>query len=367
MPDPHFTHREMQSRLERIRRGMAHDGLDALLVTDPANVRYATGFRGEPRTLLLTADSAMLYTSFRTLAWAKAQTSAVELSTAEDPLTDITEQLKPAGATTVGVDRGLSHTQLAAWQGRFSDAELRPRSTIERVRRVKSGAELALMAESQHKNEAVLAKVLPRIKPGQTERQVQGMILCAIAEDDTLDGYAFAPIVAAGANAWEIHHLPDATPLKHGDLIILDLGVVYRGYASDMTRTICLGRPTDEMVSVYGTVGRAQQAALDALVPGATTRQVDAAARAVIHDAGLGRGFTHGLGHSIGLETHDPGLNLSPKTEEVPLEPGMVFTLEPGTYLEGKFGVRTEDTVVVGQNRPNNLAQWPSKMTCLAV
>lgn len=367
MTDNLFSQDQMLDRLARIRAAMADDALDALLVTDPANVRYTTGFRGEPRTLLLTDDSATLYTSFRTLAWAKAQTSTVELSTAQDPLAQIAGQLANAGSTVVGVDRWLSHTQHAAWRGKFHGAELRPTATIERVRRVKSDAEVARMAASQRKTEAVLAKVLPRIRPGQTERQVQGMILCAIAEDDTLDGYAFAPIVAAGANAWEIHHLPDATPLKLGELIILDLGVVYRGYASDMTRTVCLGEPTDEMVAVYDTVGRAQRTALDALVPGATTRQVDAAARAVIDDAGLGRGFTHGLGHSIGLETHDPGLNLSPKTEDVPLEPGMVFTLEPGTYLEGKFGVRTEDMVVVGDDAPINLTHWPHEMTRLAV
>ena len=140
-------------------------------------------------------------------------------------------------------------------------------------------------------------------------------------------------------------------------MLLLDLGVISQGYASDMTRTICLGQANPDMREIYETVARAQEAAIACMLPGATTREVDQAAREAISDAGYAEGFTHGLGHSIGLETHDPGLNLSPSTPNVELEVGMVFTVEPGSYLPDAFGVRIEDIVAVGENEPHNLTK----------
>jgi Xaa-Pro aminopeptidase len=226
---------------------------------------------------------------------------------------------------------------------------------IDLARQIKSEAEIALLRQSQKLNEAVLTAVLPKIRPGMSERAAQGMILAEIAGREELDGYSFAPIVAAGSNAWEIHHLPDSTLLEKGDMVIIDLGVVFQGYASDMTRTICLGKPTARMREIYKCVALAQERAFNLVKPGVTNHELDTVTREVISQAGHGRGYTHGLGHSIGLETHDPGPNLSQRAAEVPLKAGMTLTIEPGIYLEGEFGVRLEDTIVVRPGGHENL------------
>lgn len=363
MMDCDFSEVEMAHRLARIRKEMRRDGVDCLLSTDASTVRYATGFRGEPRTLFLTADDVLLHTSFRTLAWAQAQTQGIELSCAADPLAEIGRRL--SGSMVIGVDSGISHRSWQELGAMWAQAVVRPSSAIDRVRRIKSAAEIELLRRAQSLNESVFEALLPKIQVGMSERAVQGLILSEIAACPEVDGYSFSPIVAAGANAWEIHHLPDATPLCAGDLLIVDLGVVHRGYASDMTRGVCLGEPSPEMGEVHEVVAAAQDAAFAVLRSGVSSREVDSVARAVICEAGHGRGYTHGLGHSIGLETHDPGLVLSAAGEDVALEPGMVFTVEPGIYLKDRFGHRSEDMVVIGENGYENLTQTPRKVFTL--
>lgn len=368
MPMSHahpFSHQEMQERLRRIREEMASLGVDALITSNHANVRYASGFRGEPRTLLLTQDGAVLYTSFRSLPWAEAQTEPVaaglELSTTEPPVDDMVRRL--AGRKlSIGVDVALSHAGFLAMEARFSGHRLISADAIERVRRIKSAAEIELLEHSQRLNESIFSAVLPKIALGMSERMVQGLMLEEMAKREAVDGYSFTPIVAVGGNAWEIHHLPDDTRIQRDDMLLLDLGVFRHGYASDMTRTVCVGTADSRMREVYEAVRTAQEAAIAAMEPGVGTHEVDRAAREVITRAGHGRSFTHGLGHSIGLETHDPGLNLSPFTANEVLAPGMAFTVEPGIYLENGFGVRTEDIVIVSDEGRTNLTQQPKEL-----
>ena len=348
----------MRDRLTRIRAAMTTHGHHALITSNPANVRYATGFRGEPHTLLLTQTEAILYTSFRTLPWAEAQThllqSEIELSTNSAPLTDIATRL--AGQKlTITVDQTLTHSAFLHLQKQLPTHTLQTSDPIERCRRLKSPAEIDLLIQSQRINESIFTSVIPQITPGMTERTVQGIMLTEIAKRDEVDGYSFAPIVAAAGNAWEIHHLPDDTIIRKNDMLLLDLGVIHQGYASDMTRTLCMGQPTAQMQNIYHTVRHAQEAAIHLMRPGAHTHQIDSAAREIITHAGHGKSFTHGLGHSIGLETHDPGLNLSPFKPNDLLLPGMAFTVEPGIYLPDAFGIRTEDVIIITEDAPKNI------------
>lgn len=168
----------MADRLACIRSEMAAGGLDAIISTDAANTRYTTGFRGEPRTLLITADSITLFTSFRTLPWAEAQTvllaDNIELCTAAHPLEDIAKRL--SGKTlNIGIDRYVNYATIQSWLGIFSPHSLRPSAIIEQVRRTKSATEIAIMRRSQVINEALFNTVLPQIRPGMTERGVQGL------------------------------------------------------------------------------------------------------------------------------------------------------------------------------------------------
>lgn len=353
----------MQERLACIRAGMQSEGVDAVLSTDAASVRYATGFRGEPRTLLITAEELVLYTSFRTLPWAERQTQGVELSICDDPVADVLKRLPDA--CTIGVDPSTTHARMQELQERATPREATLSKTIAQARQIKSAAEVECLRESQQQNEAVFAAAMKQIKPGISERAARGIILSEIARREELDGFAFAPIVAAGPNAWEIHHLPDDTVLRDGDMVIIDLGVLHRGYASDMTRTVCLGEPTGRMREIHSLVGKAQADAIAAINPGVTNHQIDAIARKVIEDSGNGRGFTHGLGHAIGMEVHDPSPALSAKAPELTLQPGMAFTIEPGIYMENEFGVRTEDVIIVTDSGCENITRQAHELASL--
>ncbi len=359
-----FTPEEMIARLNRVRALMAADSVDALISSDAPSVRYLSGFRGEPAILLVTQDEVVLYTSFRSISWAERQTSGIELSVEPEPLAEISRRIG-GRSRTVGVDSGIRHAHLRGLREKLGDHRLMPSAVIDLARRIKSAGEIELMRRSQCFNEGIFNAVLPGIRAGMTERGVQGLILAEIAANEELDGYAFSPIVAAGANAWEIHHRPDATPLRPGDMVILDLGVIFRGYASDMTRTVCLGEPTPFMREVHDLVAEAQSRACAEIRSGVSSRVVDAAARDVIRAAGHDRGFTHGLGHSIGLEVHDPGPTLSPSGPDIALETGMALTIEPGVYLEGQFGVRIEDTIVVQESGFKNLTCQSRELICL--
>jgi len=360
-----FSPPEIQARISRIRKRMKLLEIDAVISSDASNVRYATGFKGEPRTLLILPDSIVLYTSFRTISWARQQTrpleESLELSTKPAPAKEIKKRL-PAIPLKIAIDQSITAAALTRWQSQLSPHQVEPHPVIETIRQTKSPAEIAIMQQSQQINEAIFNAVLPQIRPGMTERGIQGIILSEMATREEVESYSFAPIVACGPGCWEIHHLPDQTVTKPGDLLLIDHGVFYQGYASDMTRVVCLGKPSTEMLEIHQVVNSARQSAIDAARPGVTNHDLDRIAREIIEASGHGKTFTHGLGHSIGLQTHDPGLNLSQNTPEVTLEPGMALTIEPGIYLENQFGIRIEDTIIVTPEGSKNLTSQQTEI-----
>jgi Xaa-Pro aminopeptidase len=351
-----FEASEMHGRLARIRSRMASRGLDALVVSAPVNVRYATGFRGEPATLWITGDDAILMTSYRSERWARAQTDTFEVICELDPVVWIRRKTG-THKLRIGVDWHITHHRLASLRKAWPEQEVEPTNEIELLRRIKSEAEIARLRQSQEVNERIFDQLLDQIRPGFTERAAQGMILAEMAALEEVEAPAFTPIVAAGPNAWEIHHQPDGTVLKQGDMVIIDLGVKVGGYASDMTRTICLGSPTDRMCGIHAKVREAQLAAIAMIRDGVLATGADAAARDVIRAAGHGRGYTHGLGHGIGLDTHDADLRMTASAGDLRLQRGMALTVEPGIYLEDEFGVRTEDVVIVRDDGVENLTR----------
>ena len=349
-----FGFGEMTKRLNAIRQWMSDHGWDGLLVSNPANVRYLAGFRGEPATLWIDHEQALLITHIRSQRWAEEQTETFTVLCNPDPLAEVKAFL--TGRTLrIGVDAQVTHTKLNFLRQSLSGHELDPVSGIESLRRIKSEPEITVLRESQQINERIFDGILGQIRSGMSERAVQGLILTAMAEDESVEGPSFTPIVAAAGNAWEIHHQPDSTPLRSGDMVIIDLGVRHRGYCSDMTRTICLGKASGRMRGIHATVREAQLAAFASLTEGASAHAVDGAARNVITAAGHGDTFSHGLGHGIGLETHDAGVRLTPGGEDFALRSGMALTIEPGIYLENQFGVRTEDVIIVREDGFENL------------
>jgi len=226
----------------------------------------------------------------------------------------------------------------------------------------KDAAELAAMGEAIARTEQVLHAFLPQIQPGRTERELaarlQAMLLEASGED-----VSFPPILVAGPNTALPHGTPSDRSLQPGDMVIIDCGIYYAGYVSDITRTFAVGHVDPELRRVYAVVLEANRAGREACRPGATAQEVDRAARRVIREAGYGDFFTHRTGHGIGLEVHEPPYIV--EGNALALEPGMTFTVEPGIYLPGRGGVRIEDDVVITADGAESLTSFPREWMVL--
>jgi Xaa-Pro aminopeptidase len=235
---------------------------------------------------------------------------------------------------------------------------------VDRLRVIKDAQELRALQDAVDVLDRCLAHVLQRLEPGLTERDIARMVELYLIEH--ADGPSFPSIVASGPNASVPHAVPSGRRIQEGEVIKIDIGARASGYCSDMTRTVCLGQPRDQrLVELHALVLEAQQHAEREVRPGMTGRQGDALARDVIARAGYGQAFTHGLGHGIGLEVHEPPWVSQSRGDEV-LRPGMVFSVEPGVYLPGWGGVRLEDLVVLEADGARVLCRSPKDLVVSA-
>lgn len=239
-------------------------------------------------------------------------------------------------------------------------AQLKPlERKLAAFRYIKEDWELERMRKAQEITDKAFADVLPRIKAGMTEKQLQAELIYCILKNGA-DNVSFDPIVVSGPNTSLPHGVPGDRVLQPGDFITMDFGALYGRYCADMTRTVALGHATDEMRKVYDTVLAAQEAGLAATRPGIPGKLIDEAARKVIEEAGYGAYFGHGYGHGLGLQIHeDPNCN---PAGEVVMQPKMVASAEPGIYLPGKFGVRIEDVVIFTEDGCENITKSPKNL-----
>jgi Xaa-Pro aminopeptidase len=259
----------------------------------------------------------------------------------------VVDRCRSAGIARLGIEAGaMTVAERDALVDAIGDGtEVVPlRDVVEERRRVKDADERDLIRRAQAATDAAFAAILDGFAVGMSEQWVARELEHLMVEAGA-DGTAFDPIVAFGENAAEPHHEPNHRTLEEGDVIKVDLGALVEGYHADMTRTIAFGQPTAELRKIHDVVRQAQQTAIDALRPGMSGIEVDAAARSVIADAGYGHGFVHGLGHGVGLQIHEsPWLGT---TQDNVLPEGAVVTIEPGVYLDGIGGVRIEDMVEI--------------------
>lgn len=350
-----------------MRQRLQAEGLTALLVTRLVNVRYLSGFTGSNAALLIRADDEMpvLATDgrYRTQAAQQAPDAEIVIERACGPFL--------AGrAATDGVGRLGFESHVVTVDGfdalarEARDVELvRAAGMVEALREVKDAGEIALLRLACEAADAALADLVNKggLRPGRTEREV-GRELESLMLDHGADGVSFETIVAAGANSAIPHHRPTDAVLAAGDLVKIDFGALVCGYHSDMTRTFVLGQAEQWQLDLYQLVAAAQQAGREAVRPGAALRDVDAASRQVIADAGYADCFTHGLGHGVGLEIHEaPGISAAAAGT---LLAGSAVTVEPGVYLPDRGGVRIEDTLVVGETS-DLLTQFPKELAIL--
>ncbi|GAC1451052.1 MAG: Xaa-Pro peptidase family protein [Ktedonobacterales bacterium] len=360
-------------RVERLRAHLRDGGLDALVVTNPENRRYLSGFTGHDDgadsagTLLIGLSELALITDGRYAEQAAAECAGPRVVVRQDtwpPL--VVESLHALAARRVGIEAThltvALRDDLAAAADKHAHALELVSTTglVEALRVVKDAEEVASIERAVAITDETFAYLLTYLRPGLTEREVAGEIE-RVMRAHGAEGLAFAPIVAGGANAARPHAVPTDRPLAAGETIIIDMGARYAGYCSDMTRTVCLGEATDEMRAVYAAVLRAQQACEDGLRPGMTGHQADALARDALAATGRAEQFIHGTGHGLGLEIHEAPRIGRFGAENV-LVPGMVVTVEPGAYISGWGGVRIEDTVVLTDRGSRVLTRSPKTL-----
>jgi Xaa-Pro aminopeptidase len=347
-----------------------------MLVTDLINVRYLSGFTGSNAALLVFADShdAVLATDGRYRTQAAQQAPDLEVAIERACGRYLAERAAADRAKRVGFESHVvtvdGYDALAAALGDAGGTTelVRASQTVEALREIKDEGEVALLRLACEAADAALTDLIDRggLRPGRTEREV-GRELEALMLDHGADGVSFETIVASGANSAIPHHRPTEAVLAAGDFVKIDFGALVGGYHSDMTRTFVLGKAADWQLEVYQLVADAQRAGREALQPGADLRDVDAAARLVIADAGHGEHFGHGLGHGVGLQIHEaPGIGA---TAAGTLRAGSVVTVEPGVYLPERGGVRIEDTLVVAGetsgHAPELLTRFPKELAIL--
>jgi Xaa-Pro aminopeptidase len=347
------------SRRSALRELLPGAGVDALLVTDLVNVRYLTGFTGSHAALLVHADGdgrSRFCTDGRYRTQVAAQVPGLDAVIDRAGALALAGQVAALGVRRLGFESdAVTVDAYTALDGAAEGVELcRAPGLVQQLRVVKDESEVAALRAACAAADAALADLLAAggLAPGRTEREV-ALDLEARMRDHGAAGPSFETIVAAGANSAVPHHRPTAAVLAPGDLVKLDFGALIEGYHSDMTRTVVLGRAADWQREVYQLVAAAQAAGRAALAPGTEVADVDAAARQVVVDAGRGEEFVHGLGHGVGLQIHEaPALA---RTGTGSLAAGMAVTVEPGVYLEGRGGVRIEDTLVVREGGPELL------------
>lgn len=340
--------RERRDRLRTLLPGQR------LLVTDLADVRYLTGFSGSNAVLVVDRDGAdLLGTDGRYRDQVAEQAPDLPVVIDRDTVSAV---LGAVGPGSWSVQDGAS---LAVW-GEVRALGVEPDVTsglVAGLRAIKDAGELEALARACAITAEAMSALLAELRPGMTEVGVARRLEQLFGELGAEDR-AFDTIVAGGAHAAIPHHEPGRRPLAVGDLVVIDAGARVDGYHADMTRTVVVGRdPEPWQREIHALVLAAQTAATDRYRPGAALRDVDAAARGVIEDAGYGVQFTHGLGHGVGLVIHEAPM-VGPRATGT-MDADMAITVEPGIYLAGQGGVRIEDTLVVTDSGPRVLTPAP--------
>lgn len=353
-------------RVERLAATMRDEGIKAIFLSSPNPMGYLQGFfeDGHERLLVLAVrQTGEVRLIAPALSAAQARRLGIEdvrgWEDGQDPRQFVEELAQDwdLRSAVIAVDDAMRASSLLTLQATLPAALFRTADAVlARVMGVKDADEIEKLRRAGAIADQALAAGLAAIRPGASETSVADAL---IAEMKRLGGKPTFCIVATGANSAEPHHLTDDTLIREGDVVLLDFGCTFERYQSDITRTVSCGEPTDpEAPQVYEIVYRAHQAARRAIRPGVTGEAIDAAARQVIESAAYGDRFIHRTGHGIGLGGHEePNIV---KGQTTPLQPGACFSIEPGIYLEGRFGVRIENIVTVTEQGHHSLNDEPA-------
>lgn len=340
---------------------------EAAIITTDVNRQYFTDFRSSAGTVIITHDNAILLIDFRYFEKAKATIKGIEVQLCEKLYEQTNKILKAENITRLLIEtNGVTLSQFERLKKELCDYEISTEDRLSRkittLRQIKSSQEISLIEKAQSITDLAFAHILDFIKAGLTEREI-ALELEFFMRKNGSEGVAFDTICVSGKNSSLPHGVPTDKPIENGDFITMDFGARFGGYCSDMTRTVAVGTVSSEKKEVYETVLKAQTAALAEIGPNKICSYIDKTARDIINNAGFEGCFGHGLGHSVGLEIHEgPACNTRDRS---PLLSGMTMTVEPGIYLENKFGVRIEDMVLITDNGYKNFTKSPKELIIL--
>ena len=326
---------------------------DAIVLTSPHNMRYFSGFTGGEGAVLITSETRILFTDSRYTEQAQNEAEGFKVKETNNYLNSVCEDVKAQDISKLAFED--SHMTAAEYTNMcecLKSVRLQPMSKeLSYLRMVKTANELESMQRAEDVACRAFRHVLSYIKPGVSERDIALEIEYFMRKCGS-DGTSFDTIAVSGKKSSLPHGKPDGKLIEKGDFLTMDFGCVLDGYCSDMTRTVVVGKASEEQKKIYNTVKEAQQTGLDTIRAGILGKDADSAAREVIEKAGYGKYFGHSLGHGVGLLVHELP-NLSPRSEIV-LEENMVVSCEPGIYIPDFGGVRIEDMICVKQNGIEN-------------
>jgi len=348
-------------RLRKLRALIAEKGLDALLISQPENLRYLSGFTGSSGWLLISGQNAILATDFRYVEQAKEESPDFEIIQTKQELRDwLPDLVSDLGWHKLGFEANFTsyegyHKLSEAIETKQVNLELVPTTGIvEQLRSIKEPEELGFITKAVELTDAVFEQAKGIIRPGITEKEAAWEIEKLLRQEGS-EGMPFEIIVASGPNSALPHARPTEKIIYSGEPVLIDMGARISGYCSDFSRTLFLGETDKTFREIYNIVLKAQTAAIERVESGMDALQADQLARSVVEQAGYGDAFGHGLGHGVGLGVHEFP-TLGPSSSDS-LADGMVFTIEPGIYLAGQGGVRIEDMVVLENGKAKVLSK----------
>ena len=342
---------------------LLNDEVDGLLLTSPYSRYHGAEFEISEGVAVVSKKGCRYFTDSRYIESAEAGIQYFEvlpINQFTGFIKRINDAIEDFGITTLGYEEAyLTVAEFMDYEKNLK-AKLVPfNKEISGFRATKEDWEVQLMLKAQEITDKAFSEVVGRIKPGMSELELQAELIYCLYKNGAT-GLAFSPIVVSGPNTSLPHGVAGERIIREGDFVTMDFGASYKGYCSDMTRTVAVGYATEEMKKVYDTVLQAQLAGIAATKAGVIGCEIDAAARKVIVDAGYGEYFGHGYGHSLGLEIHEaPNPNPGNKG---PMPAGALCSAEPGIYLPGKFGVRIEDVTIITEDGTINITKSPKNL-----
>lgn len=356
----------MKNRFEKL-FDLLPQNIDCVLITSDINRRYFTGMKSSAGTVIAFRDKAYLIIDFRYIEKAHETVKDAEVIKQNKLFPQLKELIEKHSASNIAIEaQNVTVSELNQYKKFFKNIEINDTdmlsNMINSLREVKDEFEIECIEKAQQIAEAAFENILGFIKEGVTEKEI-ALELDRCMLKNGAESLSFETIALAGANTSMPHGVPSDKTVKNGEFVLMDFGAVYNGYHSDMTRTVCVGKPTDEMENVYNIVLNAQCECLEKATAGMSGSELDRIARNIISDSGYGECFGHALGHGVGMEIHEKPI-AAPSAKEI-LKSGNVVTVEPGIYLAGKFGVRIEDFVILTENGNTNLTKCEKNIISL--